>query len=130
MIKKLDHVNLLTPNLEAMVAFYQHTLNLDVGWRPDFDIGGAWLYCQDHPIIHLVDQPDSAGKPAGRIEHFALTGGDRAQLFANLEQADIAYDIVDIPGADAESINFEDPDKNHIEVIFKRLPSASQGEMP
>lgn len=130
MIKKLDHINLLTPNLDAMVAFYQDTLQLDVGWRPDFDIAGAWLYCHGHPIIHLVDQPSSAGKPAGRIEHFALSGGDRAQLLASLEQAGIGYDIVEIPGAEAESINFEDPDKNHIEVIFTWLPSDSQEEMP
>lgn len=118
MISRLDHVNILTAQIDRMVEFYTGALGLEAGWRPDFSTGGAWLYCDGKPIIHLVDRPDTKGMAEGRLEHCALTGSDKDRLLASLEERSVKFDVVDIPGTDAQSVNFADPDDNHIEVIF------------
>ena len=128
MIIRLDHVNVLTAQLEKMVDFYTKVLELETGWRPGFDIDGAWLYCDGWPIIHLVDRPDSAQKAEGRIEHFALRGAALAPFIAHLEAASVQFEIVQIPGTNAQSVNIYDPDHNHIEVIFGELPDQSEAK--
>ncbi|WP_424973399.1 VOC family protein [Dinoroseobacter sp. S124A] len=40
-IRRLDHVNVITANLEKMVAWYGAVLGLRLGPRPDLSIGGA-----------------------------------------------------------------------------------------
>ena len=54
-IKQLDHINLRTPALDRMVAFYCEVLGFEKGARPPFDFGGAWLYCGTQAAIHLVE---------------------------------------------------------------------------
>ena len=119
---RLDHVNVLTRNLEGMVAFYTKTMGFETGWRPGFDVGGAWLYQNGKPLIHLVDRSDQSDKGIGRIEHFAFSGADKQTVIDSLTDSNVPYDIIDIPGSTASSLNVHDPDGNHIEVIFGDLP--------
>ena len=51
----LDHVNIRTARLEDLVAFYRDVLGLHTGWRPAFSFGGAWLYCGEQAVVHLVE---------------------------------------------------------------------------
>ena len=53
-IKRLDHVNVRTANLDAMIEWYGDMLGMKTGPRPDFSFPGAWLYAGDDPVIHLV----------------------------------------------------------------------------
>jgi catechol 2,3-dioxygenase-like lactoylglutathione lyase family enzyme len=53
----LDHVNILTDDLEATIAFYEQVLELKCGESPGdaFGFKGAWLFdASGHPIVHLV----------------------------------------------------------------------------
>ena len=71
-ISWLDHVNIRTANLAAMSRFYEDTLGMPRGPRPNFRFGGAWHYCGDRAAVHLVEV---AKAPAGnelRLEHFAF----------------------------------------------------------
>ena len=34
--------------------FYRNILGLEVGFRPDLNFPGYWLYCGDVPVVHLV----------------------------------------------------------------------------
>ena len=43
-LKRLDHVNLRTANLDVMVAWYGRILGMHPGPRPGFSFPGAWLY--------------------------------------------------------------------------------------
>ena len=54
-IKQLDHVNLRTADVAGMVAFYRDLLGFEVGPRPPFRFGGAWLYCGGQAAVHLVE---------------------------------------------------------------------------
>jgi catechol 2,3-dioxygenase-like lactoylglutathione lyase family enzyme len=53
-IRGFDHVNVRTADLEAMVRWYGEVLGMRPGLRPGFDFGGAWLYCGDQALVHLV----------------------------------------------------------------------------
>ena len=116
-IERLDHVNILTGAVDAMAAFYQRVLGLERGFRPDFDNSGAWLYCDERAIVHLVDDVAPA-QHDGRIEHFALGGSDYEAFMRTLAEEGIASWETRVPDSDIVQVNLRDPDGNHIEVLF------------
>jgi glyoxylase I family protein len=76
----VHHVSIMTPDVEAALAFYTDVLGLTVrDDRPDFGIGGAWLDAGDQQV-HLVEGavPSEAG------QHFALRVGDLEAVVAEL----------------------------------------------
>jgi catechol 2,3-dioxygenase-like lactoylglutathione lyase family enzyme len=83
-LKRLDHVNLRTANLDAMVAWYGRILGMHPGPRPSFTFPGAWLYAEGHPVIHLVGVEVAPGAdPADlRLEHFAISASGLKGLLA------------------------------------------------
>ncbi len=62
-MKGLDHVNIRTRDVKRLADWYGDILGLHAGARPPFPFGGAWLYCGDKPIVHLVEV---AEQPTGR----------------------------------------------------------------
>lgn len=120
-IQRLDHVNLRTAQLAAMVSWYRDILELEPGARPAFGFPGAWLYAGDHAIVHLVevDGPVGAGSEAAlKLEHFALQASDLAAFKARLEAHGERYREARIGELDLVQINVWDPDGNHIHVDF------------
>lgn len=131
---KLDHINIRTANLEAMLAFYAKALDLTPGPRPHFGgAGGAWLYTTEAMAdsledvktnyraawVHFIEvketQPDTG---ALQIEHFAFTATGRADFLARLETLGCTYTLADVPEVGLVQVNFRDPDGNHIHVDF------------
>ncbi|WP_238365887.1 VOC family protein [Mesobacterium pallidum] len=114
-----DHVNVRTPNLEAMIAFYGRVLGMHPGRRPDFDFPGAWLYLGDQALVHLVgiDQ-DLRGGGTITLEHFALRATGLAEFRDLLEAEGVAHSVDTVPGFPVLQVNFRDPDGNHIHVDF------------
>lgn len=76
----VHHVSIMTPDVEAAVAFYTDVLGLTLRTdRPDFGIGGAWLDAGAEQV-HLVEGsvPTEAG------QHFALRVADLDGVVAEL----------------------------------------------
>ena len=48
-VKKLDHVNIHTANVDRLVEWYDRVLGMKAGNRPPFPFPGAWLYCGGSP---------------------------------------------------------------------------------
>ena len=105
-IKKLDHVSISTVNLEATKKFYCELLGLKVGFRPNLESSGYWLYSDKAAIIHLVETEEkldkqtslSQGKEVtsnlietGRDDHIALTVEDSADLVNIMKDNDVDY---------------------------------------
>ncbi len=120
MLRRLDHVNLRTANLDRMVDFYCRILGLTVGPRPAFGFPGAWLYCEGFPIVHLVgvDDTPAAYRRDQQLEHFAIAADDMPDLLAVLDREDIPYHRVDLPDMPITQINIHDPDGNHLHIDF------------
>lgn len=120
-IRKLDHINLRTTQLDTLVEWYTRVLGLSVGARPGFDFPGAWLYAGDSAIVHLVgiDGPPGVGSESPlKMEHFALTATGAAEFEKRLRGADIPYRRVVVEDIQTVAFNLWDPDGNHIHVDF------------
>ena len=118
---KLDHVNIRTTRLEALVDWYTKVLGMRAGPRPDFPFPGAWLYVGDTAAVHLVaiDGPAGVGSEAAlKLEHFAFSATGRAEFEARLDTLGEPYRRVDIPSFAIVQVNIHDPDGNHIHVDF------------
>ncbi len=123
-LKRLDHVNMRTAQLERMIGFYRDVLGLAEGERPPFPFRGAWLYCDGYPVVHLVEvdvQPQTA-EP--RLEHFAFEAAGMADFLAKLRAMKVPYRIVVVPDFEIRQVNFHDPDGNHIHVDFQKHEEA------
>ena len=58
-IASLDHVNILTPDIDKCRAFYIDGLGFREGFRPDFGFPGLWLYLEGAPVLHFIQSDDS-----------------------------------------------------------------------
>jgi catechol 2,3-dioxygenase-like lactoylglutathione lyase family enzyme len=126
-----DHVNLRTGNLDGMRAFYVDVLGLQVGPRPAFSFGGAWLYCGDAPIVHLVEvggEPPPSG--ALRLEHFALRARGLSGLLERLDARGIPSGLGFVVDFGICQVNVNDPDGTHVHIDFDIAEATALGLGP
>ena len=82
-VKQLDHVNIQTANVDAMVEWYGRVLNMPSGKRPPFDFPGAW-FALGAQELHLIGDPTLSA--ATRVHHhYALRIDDTAAARKALE---------------------------------------------
>ena len=120
-IHKLDHVNIRTQNLDAMMAWYGEVLGLRRGKRPNFPFKGAWMCLGEQAVVHLVEikLDDLVGAESNlKLEHFAFSAQGLSEFEAKLDRLNVAYNRVDISEFNFAQINIWDPDGNHIHVDF------------
>lgn len=118
-IKRLDHVNLRTAQLDRMRRWYVDVLGLAEGFRPNFPFDGAWLYAGDVALVHLVDVRETTDHEQLKLEHFAFAATDYASFMSRMEKHGVATDIRAVPGTSITQVNIWDPDGNHIHVDFE-----------
>lgn len=118
--RTLDHVNIVTADLEATVRFYRDLLGLLPGPRPAFAFPGAWLYLDGRPVIHLVSRHDApAGATTGAIDHVAFGCEDFDGLRSRLDAAGVAYEVREVPGGEVRQIFLRDPNGVKVELGFR-----------
>lgn len=128
---KFDHVNVRTANVAAMSAFYEDVLGLPAGYRPPFEFGGAWHYCGDQAVVHLVEtKPPPNADTNPQLEHFALQAEDMAGFLDRLRQHDVPYRIAIVPEIEIRQVNLHDPDGNHIHIDFGGHEDADLSDFP
>jgi catechol 2,3-dioxygenase-like lactoylglutathione lyase family enzyme len=97
-ISALDHVSLVTTDLERSVAFYQDILGLHRIGRPAFSSTGAWM-ASGSLEIHLTINPDGHLRPAPEIDtgdiHFAVRVADFVAAMNHLETKGYREDAPD-----------------------------------
>ncbi len=120
-IKKLDHVNVRTTQLDQMVDWYTTVLGMQSGNRPDFPFPGAWMYAGDSPVVHLVGingEPAVGAEAKLKLEHFALSATGCKRFIEQLEAAGERYKRGELKDFNIVQINVWDPDGNHIHIDF------------
>ncbi len=120
-LEKLDHVNVRTAQLDAMIDWYTKILGMQQGDRPDFPFGGAWMYIGDAPTVHLVDvkgDPGAGSEINLKLEHFAFFATDASAFETKLKSLGEKYRRSELPNGDLVQYNVWDPDGNHIHVDF------------
>jgi catechol 2,3-dioxygenase-like lactoylglutathione lyase family enzyme len=129
-IDGLDHFNVRTPDLERSCRFYSEVIGLRVGDRPPFDFPGAWLYCGDRPIVHLVgDRAMRQFEVEGRagFDHIAFFARGMAAMKRRLDAKGIAYRVIQVPGRPRQQIFLRDPDGVAIELQYDTSAESSIG---
>lgn len=120
-VRRLDHVNVVTSNLEEMVAWYESILGLRSGARPDFPFAGAWLYAGETAVVHLVEDTEGArtGSEASlKLEHFAFWATDASVFERKIQEYGDPFKKIEVRGAGLAQFHVSDPDGNHVHVDF------------
>lgn len=118
MISGLDHINIETTDLEASVRFYEQLLGMHTGWRPSFDVPGAWLYVDDQPVIHLVLRESIHPGPTGAIHHVALKATGLDDMMQRLGQLGIEFSRTVVPDLKVTQLFIDDPNGVKLELNF------------
>ena len=116
-IERLDHYTIRTSKLDATRRFYVDVVGLREGPRPPFAFPGAWLYCGDIPVVHLIGAEASASG-TGTIDHVAFRATDLRQLHDRLRDSALGFEERTVPMLDVHQVFIEDPNGLTIELNF------------
>jgi catechol 2,3-dioxygenase-like lactoylglutathione lyase family enzyme len=118
-LKRLDHINVNTAQLDVLRAWYSEVLGMTPGPRPNFSFGGAWMYCGGLPAVHLVErahlEPVSGDL---KLQHFAFAAEDLAGFLQRLKALAVPYRVGIVDDFELCQINLTDPDGNHLHIDF------------
>ena len=139
-LTKLDHVLVLTEDIEGTRDFYRDALGLEVGERPPLEFPGYWLYAEGVPCLHVADRGAytahsettgiSASPPArgtGALDHLAFSEDDHDEAVARLERAGVEARQNTVPGIGMRQLFFEDPNGVMIEVNVMPAEGHKEG---
>ena len=123
-ITELNHINIRTTKMEETKDFFIDIVGLEIGWRPDFDSHGYWMYCGDVPIVHLSgSDPDSKPRTdhAGRgngLDHIGLFAKDLSGMEKTLVDKNITYRTCLASGGKLIQVFFLDPNGVQVELGY------------
>jgi catechol 2,3-dioxygenase-like lactoylglutathione lyase family enzyme len=120
----MEHLLVLTDDLDATRDFYCQALGLEVGERPPLEFAGYWLYLHGVPCVHVADREsfaahaDQVGVPASPtpVDHVAFIGDDYDEAAARLARAGIEAVSNTVPGVGLRQLFVEDPNGLRIEI--------------
>jgi catechol 2,3-dioxygenase-like lactoylglutathione lyase family enzyme len=125
----VQHLLVLTDELEATRDFYRDALGLQEGERPPLEFDGHWLYLGDVACVHVADRRSYAAHAGtlglavtrtatggGAVDHVAFGADDYEEISERLREAGIEAIENEVPAAGLRQIFFEDPNGVRIEV--------------
>ncbi len=118
-LQHLEHYTVNTDDVDATVAFYEEVLGLSTGPRPPFEFPGAWIYCGDIPVVHLIGDKTLEERDTGTLDHVAFRGSGVVDFVANLDKLGIPYRERDVPATDLHQVFVDDPNGVTIEINFR-----------
>jgi catechol 2,3-dioxygenase-like lactoylglutathione lyase family enzyme len=95
-IQRMDHFTVVTDQLDETRVFYER-LGLVPGPRPEFGVGGLWLYAQNHPVLHVVAVSEMPALRRGALDHMAFHGDQIVPTLETLQRNGIAYRLLRLP---------------------------------
>jgi catechol 2,3-dioxygenase-like lactoylglutathione lyase family enzyme len=132
-VSGMEHVLLLTDDIERSREFYCQVLGLRVGDRPPLQFPGYWLYAGATACLHIAQRDpyqahaaelglsvSAIGGIGGSLDHIAFNAGDYEDADARLAREGVSVIRNDVPGGGPRQLFFADPDGTRIEINFKR----------
>lgn len=128
-VSGLDHVNILTDDLETTASFYEQVLGFRRGRNPSVAAGiaGYWMHdAADQPIVHLVDRLTGGsrydayhpGSPTNALHHVALRCKGFAETRERLDGLGLEYRVNDLQHIGLKQIFLVDPNAVNLELNF------------
>ncbi len=123
-LERLDHVLVLTDDLDATTAFYCDVIGFERGDRPPLPFPGHWLYLGGAACVHVADRAayeahaaNMGLAPTGSaIDHVAFAAEGYEEIAARLEAAGVEAVTNDVPAASMRQIFLSDPNGIRIEL--------------
>ena len=124
----LDHVNIITADLEGTVRFYAELLELEPrdGPPPLTHENARWMYDESgRAILHIntlecpraYDREVRAG-PTGALHHVALRCSGYEELRTRLRDRGLAHQVSDVTAVGLRQIFVLDPNQVLLELNF------------
>lgn len=126
-IDGMNHFTVLSSDLDRTLSFYCGLLGLREGPRPPFDFPGAWLYCGERAVVHVVAGRPLPAPPQGVIDHMAFSASALASTVAALRARQIPFDLRRLVGDGRWQLFLHDPDGARVELDFARDEPAPAG---
>ncbi|NQV61487.1 MAG: VOC family protein [Alphaproteobacteria bacterium] len=123
-LEYIDHYNVLTTDAAASAKFYVDVLGLRIGDRPPFKFPGAWVYCDDKPVLHLVER-DEIPDGTGRVDHVSFRCTGYGEIKRRLENAGVEYDERIVPKFNITQLFLQSPDGLKLELTFSEEAVAA-----
>ena len=117
-IAALDHINILTNDVDSCRKFYIDSLGFEEGFRPSLNVPGMWLYLDEHPVVHIIETIEALIGTTGTIDHIAFKADDLDSFIKNLNEKGIEWSYRKIPDMDVHQIFVYDPNGVKIEFNF------------
>ena len=123
-VTRMEHLLVLTDDIDATRDFYREALGLEVGERPPLEFAGYWLYAGGVPCLHVADREEftehsrTTGLPASpeAVDHVAFNAVGYDQVVARLESSGIEAARNTIPGVGLRQLFLTDPNGLKIEI--------------
>jgi catechol 2,3-dioxygenase-like lactoylglutathione lyase family enzyme len=121
-LTSLHHVTIRTDDLEGTRDFYHDVLGLTEGPRPPLGFPGYWLYCGEHPVVHLVPPDNGIGggssTDTGNFDHVAFAAHDFEGMQQRFRGLGIHFREQRVPATSIRQLFLEDPNKVMVELNF------------
>lgn len=131
-LQRLEHYLVLTENVEKTKDFYCDVLGMSVGFRPELDFAGFWVYLGDTPCIHIGDRDEYAvwtkrvGIPisteaegTGPLDHIAFNATGFEDMRRRLVDLGIPMSENSLDDVGLKQIFLCDPNGVAIELNFR-----------
>lgn len=114
----MNHFTVLAKDLEATKRFYMDVLGLTDGFRPTLGFPGAWLYCGDQAVLHIIAGRALPPDPRGVLDHMAFSATGLPAVAKKLKAAGIEYDLRKQNDSGTWQLFCFDPNGARVELDF------------
>jgi catechol 2,3-dioxygenase-like lactoylglutathione lyase family enzyme len=125
----LEHVLVLSDDIDRAAQFYVQALGLEIGARPPLQFTGYWLYAGQTPCLHIGERDSYRTHVAklgldvsrtadgrGPVDHIAFGAVDYGAASERLARAGVEPVHNQVPGGGPRQLFFDDPDGVRVEI--------------
>ena len=119
LLDSLDHITVLTENLELTKDFYINILGMAIdNNRPPFKFDGVWLSLNKRAVVHIVVKNEHKVNKdvAPTLDHIAFKAIDILNIKKHLQKNAISYEEKITPDNKITQIFIKDPNGIKIEL--------------
>lgn len=127
-VNALDHINVITADLDGTARFYANVVGLERRNSPPplTPATAQWMYDQaGRAIVHIntldcprIYQRDIRPGPTGALHHVALNCTSHDEMLARLHAHHVHYQLNEVPAIGLRQIFVMDPNAVLLELNF------------
>jgi catechol 2,3-dioxygenase-like lactoylglutathione lyase family enzyme len=125
----MEHVLVLSDDINASREFYTTIVGLQLGARPPLEFPGFWLYAGATPCLHLADRQSYLAhaerlglsvmhEPTGRgpVDHIAFNASDYDAVCARVQRSGLSAVRNTVAGGAIRQLFLDDPNGVRVEI--------------